>query len=503
MNDVKIESGRLTRRRFLRDVGVGTLGVTVLGRSLATKGGTMTEKKPNILFIMTDHQRGDSIGMVQAGIEVTPNLNRLASNGVVFTRAYDTCPLCVPARTALATGKYPTKNGVVFNDWKGVRAGDHKPIHQCLAEAGYDVGHIGVHHIRVEPTIQERVPFSKWISNGEYSRYLKDLGIDDKPPEGRDFFRKEIIEHREGEFVKTMYSSSKAAVWPHPAEHFKDSYFCQQSADFISEKRDNPFALFTYLWAPHPPLRVPEPYASMFDPQGLQLPSNLDQPAEGEPPNRRKGIAAQLAEGVSMDEWRKAWSAHLGLVNLADAGIGRIIKALEESGQADYTIVVFTVDHGDHLGQHRMYQKMEMYEQAVRIPLIVRVPGTESRAFHSPVSHLDLMPTLLDLAHVESPGDLDGISLSDSIVSGTALPDRPVFSQYTGNPTVGDIRRAVITQKYKYIHDPTDVPELYDLENDPLEMRNLASDSKYAEVVRELHEECKVWANGHGDWVEF
>lgn len=452
---------------------------------------------------MTDHQRADSIGMVQAGIEVTPNLNRLAAEGAVFARAYTTCPLCVPARTALATGKYPTRNGAVFNDWKGVCAGDHKPIHQYLAEAGYEVGHIGVHHIRVKPTIQERVPFVRWIDNSSYNRYLAEKGIDVTPPEGIDAFRREILENQDGKLVRVKYSNTRCAVWGHPAEHFKDIYFCREAVEFLGEGRSKPFALFVYLWAPHPPLRVPQPYASLFDPDKIELPSNVGLIPEGEPPNRRHGIAAQLAEGVSMEEWRKVWAAHLGLVRLADTGIGHILQTLEESRQAENTIILFTVDHGDHLGQHRMYQKMEMYEPAVRIPLIIRVPGCRSRSFDQPVSHLDVMPTLLDLMGVEIPDDLDGDSLADSILSGTPPPERPVFSQYSGNPTIGDIRRAVITRRYKYIYDPADIPELYDLEDDPLEMRNLAADPAYQEVVRRLHEMGKSWAEGHGDWVDF
>ncbi len=459
--------------------------------------------KLNLLFIMTDHQRADSIGMVQGGVEVTPNLNRLAAEGVVFNRAYTTCPLCVPARTALATGKYPTKNGVVFNDWRGIRAGDHKPIHQLLAEAGYDVAHIGVHHIRVKPTIQERVPFVKWIDNSSYNRYLAGKGIDATPPEGIGAFKREVIENQNGRPARVKYSNTRCAVWEHPAEHFKDIYFCREAVEFLRDRRRNPFALFVYLWAPHPPLRVPEPYASLFDPEGIDLPPNVGLIPEGEPSNRRRGIAAQLAEGVSEREWRRVWAAHLGLVRLADTGIGDILKALEEAGRMDETVILFTVDHGDHLGQHRMYQKMEMYEPAIRVPLIVRVPGCPHRSFDQPVSHLDVMPTLLDLLEIEPPDNLDGTSLLESIASGTSPPDKPVFSQYSGNPTVGDIRRAVITRRYKYVYDPNDTPELYDLEDDPLEMCNLAGDIKHRGVVQRLHEIGKSWAESHGDWVEF
>ena len=137
---------------------------------------------PNLIFIMTDHQRADSIGMTQLGtngrpIPVCPTLNQLAEEGIYFRRTYTTCPLCVPARTALATGKYPTRNGVVFNDWQGEKAEDHLTIHQILYESGYDIAHIGVDHIQVMPSLKERINFAKWIDKFDHQRYLKDISL--------------------------------------------------------------------------------------------------------------------------------------------------------------------------------------------------------------------------------------------------------------------------------------------------------------------------------------
>ncbi|MCZ6680675.1 MAG: sulfatase-like hydrolase/transferase [Candidatus Poribacteria bacterium] len=384
-----------------------------------------TAGNPNLLFIMTDHQRADSIGMVQVGVEVTPHLNRLAKTGVHFTRAYNTSPLCVPARTALATGVYPTTNGVVFNDWKGLRAGDHVPIHQILADAGYGVAHIGVDHIRVKPTLPERVQFAKWIGNAEHDQYLAAQHITNPTTEQRNTFKREITENQNGVHVPVSYSNTHCAIWNGPAEHFKDSYFCQQAVDFLQTSGERPFALFVYLWAPHPPLWVPQPYASQFPPDALDLPENVNQIASGEPANRRRGIAAQLAEGISISEWREVWAAHLGLVHLADAGIGQVLHALENTGKTDDTVVVFASDHGDHLGQHRMYQKMEMYKPAIRVPLIVRAPGCLPQCVDTPVSHLDVMPTTLELLGIETPTGLDGDSLHNTIVSGTPPPDKP------------------------------------------------------------------------------
>lgn len=459
------------------------------------------EKRPNLVFIMTDHQRADSLGMVQSGVEVTPNLNQLADTGTVFSKAYTTCPLCVPARTALATGKYPTKNGVVFNDWQGLRAGNHTPLHQVLYEAGYEVAHIGVDHIRVSPSLQQRVQFRTWIDNGHYADYCASLEIEINADDLARY-RKLITENQLGQRVPVRYSNTTSAVWPYPAEHFLDAYYCQEAIEYIEEPRHQPFALFLYLWAPHPPLRVPEPYASLFDPTMLELPFNVGKRAEGEPSDRRLGIAAQLAEGVGQEAWRSVWAAHLGLVNLADAYIGQVLSILDASGYTDETIVCFTVDHGDHLGQHRMYQKMEMYEPAIRIPLILKGPGIKSQMIDNPVSHLDVMPTLLRLLDLPLPFDLDGISLTPALKSGNHLaPDRPVFSQYSGNPTIGDQRRAVITKRFKAIFDPDDAEELYDLVLDPLEMHNLAGDVNYKHIVDELLCISREWAETHHDWV--
>ena len=455
---------------------------------------------PNLLFLVTDHQRADSIGTVQAGVEVTPNLNRLAAQGTTFTRAYNACPLCVPARTAMATGKYPTRTGVVCNDWKGETAGDHKPLHQFLAEAGYAVGHIGVDHIRVDPSIQKRVPFAKWASNAEFAKFMRAEGLTSQPGDANRF-KRPITENQEGQRVPVSYSNTETAVWPYAEEFFLDSFYGQRAVEFLQQEADHPFALFLYLWAPHPPLRVPEPHFSLFDPAKIDLPPNVGQPARGEPPNRRLGIAAQLADGINLDQWRRVWTAHLGLTHLADAVVGRLLETLDSTGRSDETLVLATADHGDHLGQHSMYQKMEMYEQAVRIPLIIRGPGILNQTCDTPVSHLDLLPTLLQSLDIDIPGDLDGLSLHSTLETGADPAERPIFSQYSGNPTLGDIRRAVITRRHKFIYDPADNPELYDLETDPLEMRNIAAAEP--NLVAQLHAECQTWHQSHGDWIDY
>ncbi len=462
----------------------------------------MAERKPNLLFIMTDHQRADSLGMVQAGVEVAPSVSRLAAEGCTFARAYNTAPLCAPARTSLFTGKCPHRTGLTYNDFSGAAAQDHAPLQQYLAEAGWDVAHVGTDHVKVRPTYRERIDFAFWSSNGQHRAYLADRELADTPDQAGGFAR-QVVEDHDRVPVRRGFSSTRTAVWPHAEEHFLDSYWCRRACEFLAQPHERPFALFLFLWAPHPPLRVPEPYASMFDPAQLDLPSNVGRVAKGEPASRRTGVAGQLAEGISMAQWRSVWAAHLGLVRLADDGIGTVLDALRESGHDDDTIVTFSVDHGDFLGQHRMYQKFEMYEPAVRVPLIIRAPGATAARIDAPVSHLDVMPTLHELMGLPVPADMDGVSLAATVTGGEAAPDRAVFIEFCGCGARNVDRRAVITRRYKYVYDPGDVPELYDLECDPLEMTNLAGDPAHADVVAELHAQGKAWAESHGDWVAF
>ena len=460
--------------------------------------------QPNLLFLMTDHQRADSIGMRQCGMEVCPNLNRLASESVAFDRAYTTSPICVPARTALATGKYPTKNGVVFNDWKGVRAQDHKPMHQHLAEAGYQVAHVGVHHVRVDPPITQRVPFAKFAEFYDHPKYLAEHGIVEDTGEGMNPFRRMVREYVNGETLEHTYSSTTPAPWPHDAKHFRDFWFAREAVDFLENcSTDKPFALFVTMWAPHPPLRVPEPYFSMFDPKEIDLPANVGCAAEGQPAARERNVAFQLGQDLSLDDWRRVWAAHLGLVRMVDDALGQVLQKAEAMSGRRETVTLFTVDHGDHLGQRQMYQKFEMYEQALRVPLMIRGPGVGPCAMETPVSHLDVMPTLFDALGLDTPSDLDGVSLWDAARRNVEPDSRPVFAQYSGNPDVGEIRRAVIDGKHKYVYDTSDERELYDLEADPLEMNNLADDPAHADLVARLHNVCAEWHRAHGDWVEY
>lgn len=457
-------------------------------------------KSQNLVFIMTDHQRADSIHMIQDVKEVTPNLNRLANSGTNYKSAYNACPLCVPARTALATGKNPISSEMILNDVNGNIAKDHPTIHDYFAKAGFDVAHVGVHHIRVKPDLKERVNFKLWIDEDDYAKYSNEKGLSVARNDADTII---VDELQDGEYRKKKYSGTRISNWDKDFEDFKDIYFTRKAVEFIEEEHTRPFALFLYLWAPHPPLIVPKPYDNMFNENNLDLPDNVGISANGEPAIRRKGIAAQMANNITLGEWKKIWSAHLGLVNMADHAIGRILEALDKNGYSDDTVIVFTSDHGEHLGQHSMYQKMEMYDQAIKVPAIFKVPGGKTQEIDTPISHLDFLPTILDLFNIKHNQEFEGASLKSNLLEGSELEERDIFSVYCGNHCRGDIRRAVISKGYKYIYDSVDEKELYDLNSDPLEMNNLASKEEYSDIVQKMHEKLKDWGIKNKDYITY
>lgn len=461
----------------------------------------------NLLHIMTDHQRFDSLGMVQCGREVTPHLNRLSEESTRFTRAYNCCPLCVPARTALATGVSPLRNGVCYNDWEGRTASEQKTLHSRLYDAGYDVAHVGVHHVRVLPPLQESLPFAFWKDEEDYKACLEAGGITIREPEGcRTLF---LMPEENGEIRERRYSNPRRRLFDEDEYWFKDNWFARQAEEFLEGRKGNPFALFLNLWAPHPPLVLPAPYYDLFPPEELDLPDDLGIPSEGEPAGRRRSVPARLCEGMDEPLWREAWSAHLGLLHLADQAIAKVLESLKRNKLWESTVILFSSDHGDHMGQHGMYQKMELYEQAVRVPLLIRVPGYPAGSADSLVSHLDIVPTMTELFGLrEDQKSFEGLSLKPILKNHSPTAEKSFregdfshFLQFSGISWYGDFRRGLVTGEWKYIWSPGDEEELYHLHTDPDERINLARSPAYSETIHLLRRRCRRRRSEQGDFL--
>lgn len=453
--------------------------------------------KKNLIFITTDHQRADTIGMIQNGKEVTPNLNRLASEGFDFKRAYTTCPLCVPARTALATGRFPTKNNVVINDLKNIPeiTRNSKTIHEYLFENGYDVSHFGMQHITLKPSLEDRVKFKRFLTDDDYEEICKRENI---PLFGVAEDRVKVSE-RHGDICEDrQYTGSRVSLFEKPENLFRDRFYIDNALNYLeSESFEKPIGMFINIWAPHPPFRVLKELMDRFP--NPELPENINEICEGEPPKRREGIAAQLAEEKDLEHWKDVWRAYLGLTNYADELIGEIIDKLKEKGEYENTMFVFTADHGDHLGQHKMFQKMEMYEQSINVPLIIKMPEKNGVKIETVVSHLDILPTVLENLNLESEEVFVGENILNSEVQ---KKHRYAYSQYSGNQVaVGDIRRSVVDKEFKYIYDPRDLEELFYLKRDSLEMKNEADNIEYKEIKKNLKNQLSLFLKEQNDWI--
>lgn len=456
-------------------------------------------KQKNLLFFMTDQQRIDTLHRTVGDQPITPNLSAFAEKNIEYTTAYNTCPLCIPSRTALATGKNPIAGGMPLNDVKGVLAQPHETIHTLLAGAGYAVAHIGINHIRVHPGLEHRLPYAAWEDEDTYETFIKAQGID---PRRSPKDQVTVKENRNGVYEDSTYSNARVSLWEHELKNFKDIWFTDRAVDFIQQDHDKPFALFVYLWAPHPPLIVPPEYLELFPIENIALPPGTDQPLVSEPESRRKGIAAQMGEHPPEQGWKEGWSAHCALSRLCDDQFGKLLQALQEKELLEDTVIAFTTDHGEMMGQNRMYQKMEMYEPAVRVPAIFGVPEFPCGRYETGISHLDFLPTLLELLEVSEEGVWEGQSLAPFMKSGEEPPAKDLFGCYSGNHAFGDTRRMIVRDRWKYVWDGAE-GELFDLSSDPQERNNLSGKSTYTAKEASLHQALKEWSAASGDNVPY
>ena len=299
------------------------------------------------------------------------------------------------------------------------------------------------------------------------------------------------------------YSGPQPGRHPVDAENFLDFVWARKAVEFLDAQDDGtPWALFVYLWAPHPPLVWPEPYCGMYDPAAIRLSPNVGVPGEGRSVLHDRHGAGQLGRFFSKaEDWKATWAAHFGGCTLADDAIGRVLDAARARDDWGKTVTIFHPDHGEQLGAHRCYQKMTCYDESIHLPLIVRAPGATPGRRGVLTSHVDIAPTLLDYTGVRDPGNLQGLSLRDIVESGDAVLDRDaIFSEYNGNAGWNYFQRCAVTEGWKYIDNVGVDRELYDLKSDPYEMRNLIDEAP-ADVVDEMRQRLRTWMEETGDFL--
>jgi len=502
----------MDRREFLKAAVTAPLAAGFKARGKRSR-------KPNLLFLWSDQQRPDTMKVYGNTTVYAPNFNKLTDECTVFERPYDTQPVCTPARSSVLTGLWPHTNGCVTN---GIALPASIPAFpELLADSDYRTGYFGKWHLGDELFPQHG--FEEWVSiediyeggfapdrdtgqRSTYDRFLREHGM--KPDLKDDKFSRE--------FAARL-----------PIELGKPRFLQDRTNDFLRRHRGEPFVLYVNFLEPHPP--YDGPFNDRYDPAKMELPRTF-----GMPPGEDEPLAYRVKSvfdrefhpqrGIDLSNeagWRRMIANYYGNITHIDGAIGGILKTLDDLGLADNTIVVHTADHGEMLGAHAMGQKECMYEEAVKVPWLMRVPwmGRRQNLVKGASSHIDLVPTLLDLmGKAPAAEHLPGRSLLPEMRKGRNR--EPVFIEW--NPPRGahkitafpgyteeQVRRAkmahtraVITQDgWKLCLSDADRHQLFNLEHDPYEMQNLFYRGGHDDVVRRLTDLIHQWQKSVKDDV--
>src|SRR5688572_14320981 len=417
----------INRRRFLSTT-TGALGFGLLGSRL--RGANARKSKPNLVFLWTDQQRADTFKAYDARTRVqAPNLDQLASQSVVFENASVTQPVCTPSRSSVMTGLWPHQNGCTRNN-RPLQAST-KCFPELLGDSDYRTGYIGKWHLGDELFAQHG--FEEWVATED--------GYEGGYSPGRDKSARSPYHHFLIENGHTLKDGAKhfdrGYACSIPVEFGKPAFQARRAVEFLRKHRASPFILHVNYLEPHAPYKSPfrpkydqepmDPYPSYYTKTDDDFPLRYraDQRRDGSDPKYNSEGAAR--------EIRRQYSAN---VTVVDWSVGKILTELETLGLADNTIVVFTSDHGDQMAAHRLWHKTFMLQESVRVPYLIRFPGASGRLVKDPVSHIDIVPTILDLMGARASSSLPGQSLMPLLKDTVKAPrQRLVFSQW--NPASG------------------------------------------------------------------
>jgi arylsulfatase len=474
--------------------------------------------KPNLLVLWTDEQRADTMAAYGNNNIHTPNLNRLADECVVVRNAYVSQPVCTPSRSTVMTGLWPHQNGCTQNNNPLSKDTDCLP--ELLDDSDYRTGYFGKWHLGDEIFAQHGFEEWKGIEDGYRKYYGKERNLDSRSDYWH--FLNELG-HRPS--VKDgLYGRSYAARLP--LAHSKPKFLEMQTCDFLQRNQNDPFTLYVNFLEPHMPFFGP--LDSEHDPADVEIPRNFNDPLEENEPLRYRLLREKFRQNgfeghdlMSEAGWRGLIAKYWGLVTQVDLCVGGILRTLENLGLADNTIVVYTSDHGDMMGAHQLLAKTVMYEESVRVPWLMRIPqqGGKKQLIKQRLSHIDLVPTLLELMGREVPDTLAGKSLVSSLKS-NHISDDPVFIEWNpatrgktphsiasvSNEEIKQVHnaytRTVITQDgWKLCWSDKDKSQLFNLNEDAGETANLYYDPNQEKRISRLKKLIHQWQKQNKDIV--
>jgi choline-sulfatase len=484
----------MTRRELL----AGSLG------ALAALGASPRRNRPNVLILMSDQHKRSCMGAYGDRLAHTPNLDELARTSVRFTDAYCTNPVCTPSRASLLTGLYTHNHGSLNNSTP--LPPQHKTLAHYFGQAGYLTALVGKMHFVDAQThgFDYRLDFNDWyqylgpktkLYADELSRPNSGSGLPQIDDLWRDFGDPwkgaRELDAREGPVAVGGVSKIPER------DHF-ESFVARESVRFLERygKQDQPFLLICSFLKPHDPFMPAARFASMYRPEDMKLPETWGKvDLENAPKEIRESIENNkpTPELRNMEEARKRIAFYYANIAQMDDCAGTVLRSLASLGLDKNTLVVYTSDHGEMLGEHGLWQKFEFYEGSCGIPLLIRTPGNSAgRVSRVPLSQVSFLPTLGELCNVPITGPQDGESFAALVRRpGEGRQARPVFAEYNlGNPRAKYMIRDGDLKLTYWTHDN---PELYNLRSDPEEMTNLALRSEHRKTIDTLKQKLFAW----------
>ncbi|NHC13298.1 sulfatase-like hydrolase/transferase [Motilibacter deserti] len=436
----------------------------------------------NILFLMTDQHRVDTLGAYGNPQGTTPVLDGLARSGTRFDRWYTPTAICTPSRASLLTGQAPFRHKLLANHERNVGYLEDLPegtftYSQALREEGYNVGLIGKWHTGTEKAPADYgfdgPDLPGWhnpVDAPDYLAYLKENGLPEYAISDR--VRGTLPNGGPGNLLAARLHQPVEATF----EHYLATRAIEHLERYAEQARSDgtPFFLKLSFFGPHLPYILPDEYFDLVDPESVEMPRSVIETFEGKPPVQRNYSAHWTFDTMPIEASRKLIAVYQGYVALIDREVGRVLDAMDRLGLTDETAVFFTCDHGEFTGSHRLHDKgPAMYEDIYRTPGILRVPGQPAGVVRDEfVSLLDCTATILELAGIDPAPAVDSRSLLPLTSGADVEWAEDVVCEFHGHHFPYP-QRMLRNDRYKLVVNPDSVNELYDLELDPDELVNV------------------------------
>ena len=444
---MNMEASGPGRRDFIRAAGLTVGAASIHGLLHAAETRARKTTGPNVVFVLADQWRRQAAGYSGDPNALTPNLDKLAARSVNLTNAVSTCPVCSPYRASLLTGQYPLTHGVFLNDVclspKGAT------LAEAYAHAGYDTAYIG-----------------KWHLDG----HGRASYIPRERRHGFDYWKVLECTHNYNRSFYYAADSKTRLTW--------SGYDVRAQTDdaraYIRTRASGskPFILVLSFGPPHNPYQTaPKKYRELYNDKKLKLRENVPPSARG---RARKDLAGYYAH-----------------ISALDACVGDLLDTIDKAGISDNTIFVFTSDHGDMLGSRGMSRKQKPWDESIMVPFLLRYPAAKPRAIDMPISTPDIMPTLLGLSGIKIPKSVEGVDYS-GVLSGRDQPSNDAALIMCPSPFGEWFRgkgrefRGIRTRRYTYVRDLKGPWLLYDNQQDPYQLNNLAGKDDSADLQKRL-----------------